>query len=70
MCKKHDTKNVLLFLGPKGPLTLGGTRQKKICDLQKFALQQNRRKNEWQKAYFYTKWSIFGKVFSVHVTYL
>ena len=48
-------KNVLLFLGPKGPLTFGATRQKIACDLQKFALQQKRRKNELKKVYFCTE---------------
>ena len=65
MCKKHDTKNVLLFLGPKGPLTFGATRQKKFATYRSSHFNKIEEKMNGKKPTFTQNGAVF---FSVHVT--
>ena len=48
-------KNVLLFLGPKGPLTFGATRQKKIATYRSSHFNKKDEKMNWKKSTFVRK---------------
>ena len=48
-------KNVLLFLGPKGPLTFGATRQKKIATYRSSHFSKKDEKMNWKKSTFVRK---------------